>query len=206
MTGLFIGGKAYLYTDDTDNPPNFIQMIRIILLTSILISAVMVKAQSPLSFGAMNGIQPGFGNFNQRIDTSHIQKKWFLTKYAGLSAGFIGFNGTQSSFFSAPMGIQLNRSLSNNVLAFAGVTVAPSYFPGLAGFNMPYQQGLNKNSYFMAPNRFGTYTTAQMGLMYINNERTFSISGSIGVGRNNYYGRFPTYTPGHPPAIRNSKQ
>ena len=181
-------------------------MKRIIFITSILLSAAVIQAQSPWGYGVMNGMQPGLRNFNQRIDTSHIQKKWFLTKYAGISAGLLAFNGGSSSFLSAPMGIQLNRSLSNNVLAFAGVSVTPSYFPGIAGFNMPFQSDFNKNNGFMTPHRFGTYSTAQMGLMYINNERTFSISGSIGVGRSDYYGRFHTYTPGHPPAIRNSKQ
>ncbi|WP_127129443.1 hypothetical protein [Pseudoflavitalea rhizosphaerae] len=181
-------------------------MKRIFFITSILLSAAVVQAQMPLGFGAMNGMQPGFRNFNQRIDTSHIQKKWFLTKYAGISAGLLSFNGGNSSFLSAPMGIQLNRSLSNNVLAFAGVTVAPTYFPGIAGYNMPFHTGFDKSNPFMNPNRFGTYSTAQMGLMYINNERTFSISGSIGVGRTDYYGRFPTYTPGHPSSTRNGKQ
>ena len=178
-------------------------MKRIIFITSILLSVAVVKAQSPWGFGAINGMQPGFRNFNQRIDTSHIQKKWFLTKYAGISAGLLAFNGGSSSFLSAPMGIQLNRSLSNNVLAFAGVSVAPSYFPGIAGFNMPFQSDFNKNNGFITPNRFGTYSTAQMGLMYINNERTFSISGSIGVG--SYNSHSPFYAPANAPVLRNNK-
>lgn len=181
----------------------FIQMTRIILIATILVSAVTVKAQSPLAFGAMNSLQPGFSQFNQRIDTSHLQKKWFLTKYAGISAGFTTFNGGNSSFLSAPLGLQINRQLTNNVLAFAGVTVAPSYFPYI---NAPYQPGMFKNNGFMTPNSFGTYSTAQMGLMYISNDRSFSISGSIGVGRSDFYGgRSPFYNPATP-TIRNKHQ
>lgn len=182
----------------------FIWMTRIILIATILVSAVTVKAQSPLAFGAMNGIQPGFRQFNQKIDTSQLQKKWFLTKYAGISAGLTSFNGGNSSFLSVPIGVQINRQLTNNVLAFAGVSVAPSYFPYI---NAPYQPGMFKNNGFMTPNSFGTYSTAQMGLMYINNDRTFSISGSFGVGRSDFYGggRSPFYNPATP-TIRNKHQ
>lgn len=182
----------------------FIGMTRIILIATILLSAVTADAQSPSGFGPMNGLQPGFNRFNQRIDTSHLQKKWFLTQYVGLTAGLTSFNGGNSSFLSVPLGVQLNRQLTNNVLAFAGVSVAPSYFPY---FNAPYQPGMFKNNGFMTPNSFGTYSTAQMGLMYISNDRSFSISGSIGVGRSDYYGgaRSPFYNPATP-AIRNKHQ
>ena len=171
------------------------EMIRTILFAAILISAVAVKAQSPLSFGSMNGMQPAFRHFNQGADTNHLQKKWFVTKYAGISAGFVGFNGGSGTFLSAPVGLQVNRQLTNNVYAFAGVSVAPAFFNYNSAF---YQPGINKNNSLMNAN-FGTYSMAHMGLMYINNERTFSISGSIGVGRSSYYGHSPFYTPVNAP-------
>lgn len=179
------------------------EMIRTILFAAILLSAVTVKAQSPLGFGAMNGMQPTFfRHFDQRADTNHLQKKWFLTKYAGISAGFAGFNGGSATFLSAPMGLQINRQLTNNVYAFAGVTVAPSFL----NYNSPfYQPGAIKNYGLMNPNNFGTYSAAHMGLMYINNDRTFSISGSFGVGRNSYNGYSPFYAPGNAPVLRNNK-
>lgn len=177
-------------------------MIRTILFAAILLSAVAVKAQSPLGFGAMNGMQPAFfRHFDQRADTSHLQKKWFITKYAGISAGFVGFNGGGSSFLSAPMGLQINRQLTNNVYAFAGVTVAPSLFPNSNNF---YQPGGIKNYGLMNANNFGTYSAAHVGLMYINNDKTFSISGSFGVGRRSYTGYAPFYGPGNSPVISNT--
>ncbi|AXY74195.1 hypothetical protein D3H65_09505 [Paraflavitalea soli] len=138
---------------------------------------------------------PSYRQFNHGADTNHLQKKWFLTKYAGISAGFAGFSGGSASFLSAPMGLQINRQLTNNVYAFAGVSVAPVF----AHYNSPfYQPGAIKNYGLMNPNNnFGTYSAAHMGLMYINNDKTFSISGSIGVGRHSYNGYSPFYAPGN---------
>lgn len=181
---------------------NFMYMIRIILVAAVLMSVVTVKAQSPLSFGAMNGMQPSFRQFNYEIDTSKLQKKWFLTKYAGISAGVVGFNGTAGTFLSAPIGLQLNRQLTNNVFAFAGISAMVAYSPYLSS---SFQPAINKNNGFMNVNRFGTYSAANVGMMYINNERTFSISGSIGVSRNDFNNYSPFYAPATTPGVRNNK-
>jgi hypothetical protein len=167
-------------------------MIRSILFAAILISTVAVKAQSPLSFGSANGMQPAFRHFGQVADTNHLRKKWFVTKYAGISSGFVAFNGGSGAFLSAPVGLQLNRQLTNNIYAFAGVSAAPSYFQYNSAF---YQPGMYKYNNFVNPGNFGTYSAAHMGLMYINNDRTFSISGSIGVSRYRYNGYYPLYVP-----------
>ena len=181
----------------------FRQMKRIVLFTAIVISAVAVKAQSPLSFGSMYGMQPAFRHFNQAADPSSLHKKWFVTKYIGMSAGYMAFNRGYGSFLSTPVGLQINRQLTNNVYAFAGVSVAPSFFPSGSIF---YQPGMYKNNGLMNARNFGTYSTVQMGLMYMNSERTFSISGSIGVSRSNYNGALPFYAPANAPAPGNYKQ
>jgi hypothetical protein len=175
------------------------RMIRTILFAAILLSAVAVKAQSPLSFGTMNGTQSAFQHFHQVADTNNVRKKWFVTKYASISSGFVAFRGGSGTFLSAPVGLQLNRQLSNNVYAFAGVSVAPTFFHYNGAF---YQPGINKSNSFMNANNFGTYSAAHMGVMYINNDRTFSISGSIGVGRSSYYNQSPFYAPGNSPMLR----
>lgn len=179
------------------------EMRRIILFAAILLSAVAVRAQAPLSFGSMNGMQPGFRHFSQVADTNHLQKKWFLTKYAGLSTGFVAFNGGSGTFLSAPVGLQINRPLTNNVYVFAGVSVAPTYFHYNGTF---YQPGIGKSNGFMNSNNFDINPTAYMGMMYINNERTFSISGSINVSRNNYNIYSPYYAPANAPLLRNYKR
>jgi hypothetical protein len=181
------------------------EMIRTILFAAILLSAGAVKAQSPLSFGSMNGMQPAFRHFNQGADSNNVRKKWFVTKYAGISSGFVAFNGGSGTFLSAPVGLQINRQLTNNVFAFAGVSVAPTFFHGSNAF---YQPGFNKNNRFMNTNanNFDINPAVYMGLMYINDERTFSISGSIGVSRNSYNNYSPFYTPANSPVFRNYKQ
>ena len=179
------------------------EMIRTILFAAILISAVAVKAQTPLSFGSMNGLQPAFRHFNQVADTNNPRKKWFFTKYASISTGFVAFNGGSGTFLSAPVGLQINRQLTNNVYAFAGVSVAPTFFHYNSAF---YQPGINKNNSLMNANNFGINPAAYMGLMYINPERTFSISGSIGISRSSYNSYSPFYTPANSPVLRNNKQ
>ena|SRR6186713_119959 len=175
-------------------------MIRIILFAAILISAAGVKAQSALSNGYMSGIQPTYRDFNQAADTNKLKKNWFITKYAGISTGFVAFNRGSGTFLSAPMGLQVNRKLTNNLYAFAGVSVAPSFFHYNSAFNQPGIK--NKNNSLMNANNFGVYSSAQMGVMYINNEKTFSISGSIGVSRSSYNIYSPLYAPDNSPLLR----
>lgn len=175
-------------------------MIRTILFfTAIVLCSVTVKAQMPLSFGAMNGGQVMFQHFRQMPDTNQLQKKWFVTKYASLSTGFVGFRGGSATYLSAPVGVQLNRQLTNNLYAFAGLELAPTYLHYNSMFSQP---GLDKSNGFMNANHFSTYTTARMGLMYVNPERTFSISGSIGVSRRNFGGYAPVYAPTYNPAVK----
>lgn len=178
----------------------FIGMIRTIFFAAILISGLTVKAQTAPSFGAMNGMQSGFNHPQQQKDTNNIQKKWFITKYAGISTGFTAFKGGSSTFLSVPLGLQLNRQLTNNLFAFAGVSAAPTIFRYNGGF---YQPTNNKGNGFMQTNHFAAYSDAKIGVMYISNDRTFSISGSIGVSRTSYNGYSPFYSPMYSPATRN---
>ncbi len=174
----------------------FIDMLRTILLAAVLMSGMAAKAQMAPAFGPGQGAGPAFGYPQRATDTSNIHKKWFTTKYAGVSTGFIAFNGGSSSFMSVPLGLQLNRQLTNNLFAFGGVSVTPSVF---RYNNVPYQPAINKNSGFTQTNHFGAYSDAKIGVMYINNDRTFSISGSIGVGRGSYPGYSPLYSPMYAP-------
>lgn len=177
-------------------------MIRTILFAAIVLCSISVQAQAPLSLGGLYGGQSRFTHFNQLPDTNSLQKKWSLTKFVGLSSGFTAFNGGSATFLSAPVGLQLNRQLTNNVYAFAGVGLAPTYLHYNSAFFHP---SLGKTNAFMTPNNFSTISTAQMGLMYINNDRTFSISGSIGVSRSHYNGYSPLYHPAAVPAITNNR-
>ncbi len=112
-------------------------------------------------------------------------KKWSLTKYAGLSTGFGFFNGGTATIIAAPVGVQLNRKITNNLFAFAGVSVAPTYI----GFtHQLLNASFKTNPLFVTRqgNNWVPVSRAEFGLMYINDEKTFSVSGSIGIQRGGY--------------------
>ena len=154
------------------------------------------KAQSPLFYGTQPHTQSALGNPEQAADTSYRPKKWFITKYAGISTGFIAFKGGSSSYLSAPLEWMINRQLTNNVYAFGGVSVTPSLLQYNGAF---YQPGIDKNNGFMRTNNnFSINPAARIGVMYISNDRTFSISGSVSVSRSSYYGYSPIYAPANP--------
>ena len=167
--------------------------MRVILLMLVSMSLLSVKAQSYLPLNGMN-YSPGasFNQYNQFSDTGSLNKKWSLNKYAGISTGFGFFNGGSSTMISAPVGLQLNRRLTNNLFAFAGVSVAPVYFSLNRSFANTALYKNNSGINGFSANKFGIYSRAEAGLMYINDERTFSISGSIGIDRSNY----PLYPSG----------
>lgn len=174
----------------------FIDMLRTILFAAILMSGMDVYAQVDSSFSAMNGMESAFRHPQQVSDTNNIYKKWFVTKYAGISSGFVAFKGGSGSFLSAPLTLQVNRKLTNNLFAFGGVSMTPYIF---RYNNVPYQPAINKGNSFMQTNNFSAYSDAKIGVMYINNERTFSISGSVGVSRGGYNGYSPFYVPVYAP-------
>jgi len=169
--------------------------MRIVLLIFALLSFLSPKAQSYLPYGSMNFSrwQP-FPAYNLPGDSTNLNQKWYFTTYSGISAGIGFFNGGSTTFLSAPVGVQLNRPLNNNLIAFAGISAAPTFFSFSSSFmnpsyNKSYPGGSLSNAY-----GFGINPSLQMGLMYINDARTFSISGSIGIERSSYP-IYPVYPP-----------
>ena len=171
--------------------------MRIILWMLILFSFLSAKAQTFLSLGAMNyALWHPFPSYNLLGDSSRANQKWQFNTYSGISAGFGSFYGGGTSYISAPVGVQVTRPLNNNLYAFAGVSAAPAFYNFNNSFTNPmfypsYPGGNPYNAY-----RFGMDARVEMGLMYINDAKTFSISGSIGVERSS----FPVYpsTPNRP--------
>lgn len=159
----------------------------------LLISVFVCSA-----LNAQSVVSPQFGNYlqqqvltGQNSSDSLSTPKWLLTSYKGLSTGITVFRGGHASFVSAPMGLQLNRRLNDNLYAFANVSVSPSF----VSFNSSFlSTGMPKpNIYNFNQNNFGIYPAASVGLMYINDAKTFSISGSITTERYSY--PMPPYYP-----------
>ena len=159
--------------------------MRVFFIVVMLFFFVSVKSQTVVSPGVSFYPQQSAFN-NGPLHDSLSAPKWFFSKYSGLSTSVSFFKGGNASIFSAPMGLQLNRRLNNNWYAFANVSVAPSYI----SINPSYLSGLNKNftNNSFQQNNFGLYPAASVGLMYINDAKTFSISGSISAERGVYPG------------------
>jgi hypothetical protein len=158
--------------------------MRIIFLSITLFFFVSVKAQTILS--AETGIirQNADVSNNSHAYETLSKQKWFFSSYRSLSTSVSFFKGGHASVFSAPMGLQLNRRINNNLYAFANVTVAPSYI----SINPSYLTGFNKNLSNRPSNQnsFGLYPAASLGLMYVNDAKTFSISGNISAEKSVY--------------------
>jgi hypothetical protein len=122
------------------------------------------------------------------LDTSALaKKKWSLQPYAGFSTTFSSFRGGSASILSVPLVLQLTRQLNNNLYAFAGIYAAPSY----VNFNRAF---MNTPMGKFNSGNMSLYSGVEGGLMYINDQRTFSISGSIRVEQNNFPA-YPYYNP-----------
>lgn len=151
---------------------------------------ISVKAQTPFMLNGINHTPIGAYDQNKSIsDTNIVEKKWSLYKYGGFSASSVFFNGGNATVFSAPIGLQLNRRINNNLYAFAGIAAIPSY----VNFNRSFiNSDINKNNAGInrySTNSFGMFSKFEAGLMYVNEAKTFTISGSIGV----YESSFPGY-------------
>jgi hypothetical protein len=167
--------------------------MRIVIFISFLILTATADAQTfvPGSF-IDNNYRGSIMNNIHVNDSAAFKKKWSVSKYSGISTGISFFKGGNATFVSAPVGLQVNRRLNNNLFAFAGVSAAPTYVNFHSSF---MNAGFNKtgvNNSFNASS-LGIYSRAELGLQYINDEKTFSISGSIGVERSSF--PVPVYMP-----------
>jgi hypothetical protein len=160
--------------------------MRIVILFVILISSMTLKAQTVLPVSFMDYIHGRTFGSNPHFIAGTLDKKWSVSSYSGISTSFTFFNGGNATVVSAPMGLQLNRRLNNNLYAFAGISAAPAYINFNHSFITSDINKGNPNNGFFKSNSFGAYTRAELGLMYINDARTFSVSGSIGVERSSY--------------------
>lgn len=166
------------------------------ILPAILLSAAFLctraKAQSHLVIPtgpypgayAYPGIPPP-----ATADSSSLNSKWQLRPFGGLSLGYVFFHGGGSPYVSAPVGLALYRPLSRNFTAFTAVSVAPTVFSMNSLYTYP---GLRQTgNTFSGPYGLNVGSRVELGLMYTNDAKTFSISGSVGVERDSY----PVYVP-----------
>jgi hypothetical protein len=161
-------------------------MRSILILLTVFGACLTIKAQTVLPVNGSSLMQPTFHQNNPLNDSTALAKKWSVTGYSGISAGTSFFNAGRANFLAAQTGLQLNRRINNNLYAFAGVAAGPALF----NFNRPLNNTDGQKNYMSSPmfgaNRWGLNAGLQAGLMYVNDARTFSISGSIGVSNRSY--------------------
>jgi hypothetical protein len=156
-----------------------------ILLTFLASMALLVtKAQNHLPIGSGLGFTPWqpYIPYSLILDGSP-NHNWQMRPYASVSAGYL-FLGGGISYISAPVGFIFYRPLNNNFTTFAGVSVAPTVFNFSRLYNQPPLPGNNFTGLSVNP-------SVQGGLIYTNDAKTFSISGSVSVQR----GSYPVYVP-----------
>lgn len=164
--------------------------MRTFILITLLLSVTGSQAQTLLPGSFIDSrYRGGFAN-NIMLSDSAAKKKWFITRYSGISTSFSFFNGGNASVFSVPLALQLNHRLNKNLFAFAGVSAAPAYVNFTRAFMTADLNKMNLSNSFFKSSNLALYSRAELGLQYVNDERTFSISGSIGVERSSYPGTF----------------
>jgi len=162
--------------------------MRLIFLSLVLMLTASAKAQTVLPGGYVNHLQQQSLAGNNRFIDSVPDKKWFMSKSIGISTSFGFFNGGNATVLAVPLILQLNRKLNNNFYAFAGISAAPAY----VNFNRPFLSTNSNSNKFSShngmfqSNKLNIYSRAELGLMYVNDQKTFSISGSIGIERSSY--------------------
>jgi hypothetical protein len=159
--------------------------MRLLLVLVISISSVALKAQTLLPINYVDYSQRQALAQNNFHDSAS-NKKWSLNKFGGISTSFSFFRGGNATVVSAPIGLQLTRKLNNNLYAFAAVSVAPVY----VNFNRSFlssdvNKGFQNNNFYQS-HGLDMYSRAELGLMYISDNKAFSISGSISVERSSY--------------------
>ncbi|MET0242040.1 MAG: hypothetical protein ABW174_01170 [Flavitalea sp.] len=156
------------------------------LFVGLSLITISAKAQFIAPAGIFPGQTSSLANFSRLTDSASLSKKWSVNKYAAFSAGYMFTGAGSASVMSIPLGLQVTRRITNNLFAFAGVAVAPVYF-NPTGMPLSGNTGKNYPGYNLSvPNRFGGYAGVDAGFMYVNDERTFSISGSVNFGRSTY--------------------
>lgn len=176
--------------------------MRILLTFIILLLFDSLNAQSTFPVLQNNIYSGSLYHDHHLYDTA--QKKWFVSRYFGISAGYSFFKEGSAGVISAPVSVQLNHRLNNNLYTFAGVSVAPAFINFSSTFLNAGAFKTNAGNNFYKHDYTSAYQGAALGLMYINDAKTFSISGSISIEKNNYpvynYNPANTTKPNNNPA------
>lgn len=119
------------------------------------------------------------------FDAGNLKRPWQVRPFASLSAGYIFLNGG-ISYVSAPVGVALFHPLTTNWTAYGAATVTPVGFSFNRLATVPMTDPHYRGYPFGGGYGLGLTTGVQGGLIYTNDDRTFSISGSVHFERSTY--------------------
>jgi len=119
------------------------------------------------------------------FDAGNLKHPWQLRPFASLSAGYIFLNGG-ISYVSAPVGVALFHPLTTNWTAYGAATVTPIGFSFNRLATFPATDPPYRGYPFGGGYGLGLTTGIQGGLIYTNDDKTFSISGSMRFERSTY--------------------
>lgn len=146
------------------------------------------KAQTSLPTGVLNNTSRYSFIANNLPQDSIHGRKWLLSKYSGISNNFSFFNGGSATVLAIPIGLQLTRKINNNLYAFTGISAAPAYINFNHSFLSANANNFTQKNGAFNSNGFNMYSRAELGLMYVNDQKTFAIYGSIGFERSSNQG------------------
>lgn len=164
------------------------------LLTVFLFIVLIppLHAQIPVPIGG--GLFPYQSNQSPRFPAtdSLLHSKWHFSRYTAIGSGYLFTKGGHAFQLSVPVGLQVTRKLSPRLYAFANAAIAPTY----TAFNRTFlaiDPAKNSSGYPWQRNAAytGLYPSLALGLQYVNEEKTFSVSGSVRIERSNYSGMLP---------------
>ena len=160
----------------------------------VLISLLFMSAEAQVNTGAAVSLE----REQMHVFSGQWNKRWQFSTFGSLSLSNNWFNRGSFAALAMPVGMQLTRQLDKNWYAFGRLAAVPTFFNFNSAFNNPgFNKGYPGNGFFNS-NSFGVYPRAEAGLFYINDQKTFSISGSMFIERGNYL-FYPPYGSGYNP-------
>jgi hypothetical protein len=152
------------------------------ILLTLLVSTLLLRseAQKYVPLDPMIGLSPAlsFTPYTFGPEVGQV-RHWQVRPFTTFSGGYVFSTRGYANYLSAQTGWMLLRPLNNNISAFAGISAGPTLYR--IG-STPFSNNIG-----------GLNLTAGVtgGLIYTNDARTFSISGSVSVERYSY----PAYAP-----------
>ncbi len=166
--------------------------LTIVLLASLLFASVHAQAQ--VNTGGVVSLEAE----QMHVLSGQWNKRWQISTFGSLSLNNSWFNRGSFATLAMPVGMQLTHQLNKNWYAFGRLSAVPAFLNFNSAFSNP---GFNKtypgNGFFNS-NNFDIYPRAEAGFFYINDQKTFSVSGSMFVDRGNYLIYPPFRTNNHP--------